>query len=270
MCRLLGYAAPTPSTSADIVGADACADWQAMGILHDDGWGTAWVQDGDVLRTRDDTPGTDNPELTEALTRAPASARISHLRLATEGMANQESNTHPFLVDGIAFAHNGSVTPVDRLRAMADPAVVDDVGGTTDSAIVFALILERVRRGDSLLASTTGVVEAIRRAYPAAALNLLLLDSTQLIAVHANEGAVPPHEDFESSGLGPRLPRDHRDHYFQLSWKRLPGGAVAFSSSGLDAAGWTRMPQHTAARVDLTTLETTFVGLAETSRSNVG
>lgn len=270
MCRLLGFAAPAPTTSVDLIGASACADWQAMGILHDDGWGTAWLEDGHVRRVRDSAAGTDNPDLTAALTRSPARARITHLRMATEGMANQESNTHPFLADRIAFAHNGSVEPVERLRAMADPATVDRVGGTTDSAVIFALILERVRDGEPLFTSTTAVAESVRRQFPTAALNLLLLDSTQLIAVHANEGAVPPREDFEASGLGPNLPRDHRDHYFQLSWTRRPGGAFVLSSSGLDTAGWTRMTQHTAARVDLTTLEATFVPLTQTSRGPTG
>lgn len=270
MCRLLGYAAPEPTTSAELIGATGCADWQAMGILHDDGWGTAWLHEGQVHRIRDAAAGTDNPDLTAALTRTPARARVTHLRLATEGMANQESNTHPFLTEGIAFAHNGSVKPVEKLRSMADPTEVEAVGGTTDSAIIFALILERVHGGESLLAATTGVVEMVRSQFPTAAINLLLLDSTQLIAAHANEGAVPPHEDFDSSGLGSRLPRDHRDHYFQLSWTRRPDGAFALSSSGLDTAGWTRMAQHTAVHVDLATLDATFVPLAETPRGQTG
>ena len=49
MCRLLGYAAPRPTTAAEVIGGLACAEWQRMGRLHCDGWGTAWL---DELGTR--------------------------------------------------------------------------------------------------------------------------------------------------------------------------------------------------------------------------
>ena len=43
MCRLLGFISPTPTTAADLIGVDECRQWQSMGTVHDDGWGTAWI-----------------------------------------------------------------------------------------------------------------------------------------------------------------------------------------------------------------------------------
>lgn len=265
MCRLLGYAATHATTANDVLGPASCADWQRMGRLHCDGWGSAWVDEhGSVRRFRDPSDGTTSPDLTGALSDTPSLARITHLRLATEGMRNQISNTHPFRVGDIAFAHNGSVRPVEQLRQLVRPEDVEPIGGTTDSAIVFALILKAVADGLELFDAVTSTVDRLRGLFPTSALNLLLLSPHELIAVHANEGAPIPHEDFQASGLGHDLPRDHEDHYYQLSWKRTPH-AVVFSSSGLDTDGWHRMAQHSASRVDLATLDVETVLLAGAS-----
>ncbi|MFC7431847.1 MULTISPECIES: class II glutamine amidotransferase [unclassified Agrococcus] len=267
MCRLLGYAAPRATTAAAVLGGADAREWQRMGRLHADGWGTAWVDEaGAVRRHRDPSDGSESAELAGAIADDPAVARIAHLRLATEGMGNVLRNTHPFVADGIAFAHNGSIHPVHELRAMVRPEEVERLGGSTDSAIIAALVLREVARGVPLLEATTSTVARLRERFPTSAINLLVLSADELVAVHANEGAPVPLDLFESSGLGPDLPRDHVDHYYQLSWRREADGAVAFTSSGLPAEGWQRMGQHTAAHVDLRSLELTVVDLPSAQR----
>lgn len=266
MCRLLGRVSADPQTDAEVIGTDGCGEFQRLGRLHADGWGTAWLTDGpdlagadasgDPTRTRlellrDPGDPTHAEELTRALTRTPTRGRITHLRLATEGLATQLSNTHPFLVDDIAFAHNGSV-PVDPLRDLVSDQELDRVGGNTDSAMIFALVLRRHERGEPLFDAVIAVVAELRDRFPRAALNLMLLTPQELIAAHANEGARVPVEDFAASGLGDDLPVDHVDHYYRMSWQRTDRGVV-ITSSGLPADGWTPMQQHSAARVDLAT-----------------
>lgn len=268
MCRLLGYAAPRATTAAAVLGEADAREWQRMGRLHADGWGTAWVDDaGDVRRHRDPSDGSDSADLAGAIADDSAVARIAHLRLATEGMGNVLRNTHPFVADGIAFAHNGSIHPVQELRAMVRPEEVERLGGTTDSAIVAALVLREVARGVPLLEATTSTVARLRERFPTSAINLLVLSADELVAVHANEGAPVPLDLFEASGLGPDLPLDHVDHYYQLSWRREADGAVAFTSSGLPSEGWHRMAQHTAAHVDLRSLELSVVDLPAAERA---
>ena len=262
MCRLLGYAAPRATTAAAVLGEADAREWQRMGRLHADGWGTAWVDESGALeRLRDPRDGTTSPDLTRALGEHRTTARIAHLRLATEGMGTVLGNTHPFLADGIAFAHNGTIHGVQELRAMVRPEELARLGGTTDSALVAALVLREVARGVPLLEAVTGTVARLRERFPTSAINLLVLSADELVAVHANEGAPVPHDLLEVSGLGADLPIDHLDHYYRLSWRRDADGAVAITSSGLASEGWHPMAQHTAVHVDLRTLALDVVDL---------
>ncbi|WP_404312358.1 class II glutamine amidotransferase [Agrococcus terreus] len=255
MCRLLAHVSPAPATTKDVIGDSAAAEWQRLGRLHADGWGTAWLAGQEIRRYRDPARGVDSPDLAGALGDTPSRARLTHLRLATEGMANRVSNTHPFRVDDIALAHNGSISPFAQLRAKVSDEELARVGGNTDTAAVFALILRRVDAGEPLFDAVTSTVVELRREFPRSALNLLVLSPEELIAVHANEGAPIPHKEFEASGLGPDLPADHVDHYYRLSWRRSEDGAIAVTSSGLTGDGWHEMAPETAVRVDLATLQ---------------
>lgn len=264
MCRLLGRASLEPLTDRQVIGADGCAEFQRLGRLHADGWGTAWLDDRDVssegptmARLRDPGDPLAATELTRALTKIASRLRITHLRLATEGMANEVANSHPFQWRDLVLAHNGSVSPVAELRTMVGQEEIARVGGTTDSALVLALVVGEVERGTPLFDAVAGVVGRLRQRFPRAALNLLVASPAELIAVHANEGAPVPHDDFAASGLGEDLPRDHLENYYRLSW-RQDDRSVVFSSSGLVTDGWTPMAQHTAARVDLATLAVEF------------
>lgn len=126
---------------------------------------------------------------------------------------------------------------------------------------MFALVPREVVNGARLFDAVCDVVERLRREFPDSAINLLELSPRELIAVHSNEGALAPLDDFERSGLGEDLPIDHVDHYYRISWLRHLDGTVAFSSSGLEHDGWETLDQHTAARVDLGTMEFTLRAL---------
>src|SRR5690606_25107029 len=109
---------------------------------------TAWLDGDQVRRYRDAALGLDNPDLTDALLDTPSRARLTHLRLATEGLATRVANTHPFRVGEIVLAQNGSVAPIERLREKVTDAELARVGGETDTAMVFALILRRHEAGE--------------------------------------------------------------------------------------------------------------------------
>ena len=244
MCRLLGFISPTPTTAADLIGVDECRQWQSMGTVHDDGWGTAWIDTRAeaVARFRAPTEGADDPRLARALDAEAVDGRICHLRMATTGLGDLEENTHPFLADGVAMAHNGSVHPIERLREFVSVAEIDEVGGTTDSAIIFALVLRRLRQGESLLNAVTGTVRMLRSDFDHPGINLLFLTLTEMIVVHATAGTQVPYLQ------GP-LPPDHHDHYYRMSWRRFPDKAMIVSSSGLDHKGWNLIEQNTIMRL---------------------
>ncbi|MGO2860192.1 MAG: class II glutamine amidotransferase [Brevibacterium sp.] len=247
MCRLLGYISPTPASAAGLIGADECRQWQDLGRLHADGWGTAWIDDDPtgaevVQRFRTPHEGADDPRLTEALDAAASTGRIAHLRMATTGMVDLEENTHPFLASDIALAHNGSVHPVERLREYVTTAEVERIGGTTDSAIIFALILRRMDEGESLFDATVATVRMLRTDFDHPGINLLVLSPEEMIVVHATAGTPIPYLDGD-------LPPDHHDHYYRMSWQRFDHGATIVSSSGLEHRGWSLIEQNTAMRL---------------------
>lgn len=256
MCRLLGVASPWTVSTSDVIGAANCTAFQQMGRLHHDGWGTAWIDErGGVQHERVVTPATNNPQLAKDLTSSPSRARITHLRLATDGMRVGVENTHPFQVGDIAFAHNGSIRPFGDFAPLVSESEVARVGSGTDTARMFALVLRAIDDGATLFDAVCDVTSRLRSEFPTSAINLLVLSPRELIAVHSNEGAAIPYDDFARSGLGDDLPADHLDHYYRMSTLRQLDGTVAFSSSGLDRDGWDPMGQHTAARVDLGTMD---------------
>ncbi|SMX74816.1 class II glutamine amidotransferase [Brevibacterium antiquum] len=294
MCRLLGYISPEAVTTADLIGAEECRQWQNLGRLHADGWGTAWIRPtidsfdsarpqgttsgkfdtgtntpaeedtisrgGRLERYRTPHEGADDEHLTEVLTQRPSAGRIAHLRMATMGIDLVE-NTHPFLADNIAFAHNGSIHPIERLREYASETEIERIGGSTDSAIMFALILRRVAEGDDLLNATVATVRMIRSDFDHPGINLLVLTAEEMIVVHDTAGTPIPYQNFDTSGTDGELPLDHKDHYYRMSWQRFDDGATVVSSSGLDHKGWSLIEQSTAMRLSVVNGDETIVRL---------
>ena len=292
MCRLLGFAAPTRVTVQDALGPGQSAVFQDMARLHRDGWGSAWLSrdrsrigversgepDDPSSERRDPSPswldlvrspatGLGDTDLTRTLTDDPSAARIVHLRMATGGMACAPENTHPFVADGMAFAHNGALAPVSRIEEHVDPDILATVAGITDSERYFAAIRSRIAHlalddGSAVLDAVAATVRDLRQDFPSASLNALLLTPSQLIAIHASDSAQVPHGDFDASGLSDaELPIDHRQGYYLMRWRRLADRTVVFASSGLDIAGWEPLPPESVAAVDLRTLDLDVRGL---------
>jgi len=264
MCRLLAYAAPRVVAVEELIGSDQCETYRLMARLHDDGWGTAWLQDGPagpaVRRKRTVRPGYDDERLVAMMDRPLSRSRIFHLRMATDSMAVMKSNSHPFRADGLAFAHNGSIAPTPVLRAMVGPAALAGVRGTTDSELYFALIREGVAAGLPVGAAAAGAVRRIRTAYPHASLNSVTLTPRELVVVNSSSAAPVPtwHFDAVPAEL---LPSHHDDRYFTMRFRRLVDGTFVVASAGLDVAGWETLPQDSVTTVDLASLRVETVDL---------
>ena len=242
--------------------------FQDMSRLHRDGWGTMWLnEDASRARTtvaavRSVASGLGDVDLRSSLIAHPSRARVAHLRLASKGMPIRQENTHPYLADNLGFAHNGAIIPTDRLRSMLTDGSLTAVKGDTDSELYFALIRENFREGGSLSRATVDAVSEIRRQYPLASLNALLLSADELIAVHASRNTPIPHEEFAESGLPhDELPLEHSTDYYRMGYYRSANGSIAFSSVGIDMAGWHELPQESVTTVDLRTLELDVVAL---------
>ncbi|WP_432486668.1 class II glutamine amidotransferase [Kineococcus sp. SYSU DK018] len=257
MCRLLAFAAPGPTTIADLIGTEQLAAFRTLSRLHADGWGTAWVDEArEVRRVRDALPVQRSRRGAAALTEQPSTARLVHLRLATPGMTVAHDNSHPFLHGGVAFAHNGSVPSVPVLEAVVGERHLADVRGSTDSERIFALVRRYADEGADLTTAAARATVRLREAFPGASLNAVLLSAGELVVVHSSERSPVPLADLCASGLTPAdLPRDHAEGYYRMSWLRRPDGAVVFTSAGIDTTGWEPLPPASITTVRLDTVD---------------
>jgi gamma-glutamyl hercynylcysteine S-oxide hydrolase len=269
VCRLIGFASLTSESIGDVIGEQQCDMFQDMSRLHRDGWGTMWLDEDPASETaavaavRSVASGLGDVDLRSSLISHPSRARVAHLRLASRGMPIRPENTHPYVAGGLGFAHNGAILPTDDLRSLLTEESLAEVRGTTDSELYFALIRQNLRDGVSLSRATVDAVAEIRGLYPLASLNALVLSENQLIAVHASRHTPIPHTEFEESGLPQHeLPLEHATDYYRMGCYRSSNGSIAFSSVGIDMAGWHELPQESVTTVDLRTLESEVVALA--------
>ena len=271
MCRLLGSVSATPATVESVLGAGQRQVFADMARLHRDGWGTAWRdEDGRVHRHVRPSSGIGDVELEDVLAQSASTARIVHLRLATQGFACSTENTHPFLADGMAFAHNGSLEPAGPIARLIGPEQLATLTGTTDTERYFAAVRTLVARGASVFEALVDTVATLRALYPDRSLNALLLTGTELFAVHASEGVPIPHGVFAASGIPvDLLPRHHVDAYYLMRTRRAEDGGIQFASSGLDIAGWAPLPAETVTRVDLASMATDTVPLSQAGGSRL-
>lgn len=261
MCRLLAYAAPHDTTVSGVIGEMRSGDFQHMTRVHSDGWGTAWLAAGpgedepEVESLRISTPGQNDPVLTTILRETPSTARIVHLRLGTDTFKRTKHNTHPFVTDGVAFAHNGTIVPVDRFHRLLEPASYAGVSGDTDSELYFALVRQYARRLGSLGRGLVEAVAVLREEFPDASLNATVLSDRELLVVRASSTACMTEEIFGELGVDVGdLPIDHTEEYYRMKMLRRADGTTVFASSGIDQRDWTEIPDDTVTRVDLRTL----------------
>lgn len=259
MCRLLGYVARTPTSVVDVLGPEDFDAFTHLTAVHGDGWGMAWhAADDQSVRTASAADSAlDDPAYAELASQPLGRAGIVHLRWATPGLRVTPQNTHPFLDEGFAFAHNGHIAPIDRLEGLLTPSSRERLRGDTDSERYFRFVLQCIAERGSVEAGVGEALGVLVREFPDASLNALMLTPTQLLGVHVNSRAPAPVEGLlELFDSEEKIPLRHTDEYFAMDFRITPD-AVHVISSGIDPDGWTPVPENTAAVVDLDTLEVT-------------
>jgi len=253
MCRLLGYVSDRPVTAGEAVGPDEVRAFADLARVHCDGWGAAWVDRIGAtpqVRTSERSAARD-PAFADQHAHRAGVAGLLHLRWATLGLPVTPENTHPFVSEGIAFAHNGSLPP-HAVADLLDPPYRAGLRGTTDSECYFALIRQCRATSPGLTAAVRRAVGVLAPRAPRASLNALLLDSTCLVAVHASARSALPPEDHELCRAA-GLPQDHLDDYFALRIRRTSLG-VQIGSTGFGQAGWKPLPPDSVTTVRLADL----------------
>jgi predicted glutamine amidotransferase len=154
MCRLYGFRA-TEETKVEcsLVHAQNALMLQSgrdrIGRKHPDGWGIAYFQGGLPMVERRASAAYDCIHFSGTAERVYSKTVLAHVRLATVGQLDPR-NCHPFSWQQWVFAHNGTVTGIDRLRPQLQREIPDqlrlNIQGDTDSELMFYWLLTHLLR----------------------------------------------------------------------------------------------------------------------------
>ena len=258
MCRLLGYVTTRPTSVVEVLGRDDFDTFTALTEVHSDGWGMAWHRSLGEATEAISSPhnASIDPQYKALSEEELGCCGLVHLRWATGGLPVSPQNTHPFTDAGYAFAHNGHISPIDHLEAQLSQQSRMKLIGDTDSERYFRLIMQCIDEADGDEAQgVTRALEVLVREFPNSSLNALLLTPRKLFAIHINSRVDSPVESLrELYESDEAMPASHATEYYAMDY-RVAEDAVHVISSGVDADGWTRIPEDAAVMIDLATRE---------------
>jgi len=246
MCRHLAYLGPPRSLASLLYDASHSLEeqsWkplrQRAGAMNADGWGVGWWDP--IVRPEPARYRTASPMWTDRSFHSVAEvvhtgAFMAAVRSATPPSPIVETGNAPFAAGPWLFSLNGYVHefrgPVgESLRREVTEERAIGIEGTTDSEIVFALVLDALDSGapaDQALAGA--IVKATARSQ--ATLNLLLHDGHTIVATTLGNSL----SVLRGSGLA-------------------TGGVLVASEPLDDDPGWVDVPDRSVVRASCTELE---------------
>lgn len=239
MCRHLAYLGP-PATLASLVldqphslyrQSWAPTDMRGGGSVNADGFGLTWYVDGQPVRYRRGVPIWADESL-PALARSISSGSVlAAVRNGTVGSPLNESAVAPFVRGRWAFSHNGLIAGwPDSVGKLAERLPVTDLltlAAPMDSALLWALIHDRLTAGTPPATAVADVVLEVAAAAPGSRLNVLLTDGEQVVATT----------------------------WWHSLWVRQTADSVAVSSEPwrTDDPGWQQVPDNSLLTATSTT-----------------
>lgn len=207
MCRHLAYLGP-PTSLADCVLSQphsllaqswAPTDMRGGGTINADGFGVGWlVGDPDnatgqgeslgrrARRYRSARPMWSDPCLPDLAASVTSGAILAAVRSATAGMPVTEAACAPFVQGAWMFSHNGTIDGwPDSVAPLAEglpAAVLMTLEAPTDSAFLWALVREHLRKGRAGATALATVSADTLALAPRSRLNLLLHDGQHIFA----------------------------------------------------------------------------------------
>lgn len=227
MCRHLAYAGPAVSLRSLLIDPPYGLYRQAWaprmqrhGTVNADGFGIGWYASGDPVpaRYRRAVPIWADPSLPDLARVTRSSAVLAAVRDATVGCALGEAATAPFASGSWLFSHNGLMAgwPASAAGlARVEPLLT--LEAMTDSAFLWLLVLERLRKGLPADVALASVVDAVEAAGQSGRFNFLLTDGRSIAATTDGEA---------------------------LWYREAAGGVTVASEPCDDEPGWTEVPDR--------------------------
>ena len=230
MCRHLAYlgeAATLRSVLTDPPHSLQAQAWaprrQRHGVVNADGFGVGWYADGDPVpaRYRRARPIWSDPSFTDLARVTRSRAVLAAVRSATSGTDPGEAAAAPYAAGRWLFSHNGALSGWPeagaRLAAGLPPADVLAVEARCDSAVIWAVVLRRLRSGSGLAAALDGTVRELADRQLRGRFNFLLTDGETIAATAAGD---------------------------TLCYRSGPAGLVVASEPDDDEPGWVDVPDQ--------------------------
>lgn len=225
MCRMMAVVGSRESAVqlATRFRAEAHEGRVGLGMTpgHKDGWGIVYADSTGALHHAGRSPldAATDPAYPIAVARLASSravgAILAHVRKSTAG-AKTVANTHPFIAEGLAFAHNGTV------RGIAPE-------GQSDSKALFERVLAERRKGASVEDALATLSKFVAERFTYTSLTVLLTDGRSVWGLRRiGNDPVACADD--------ACPAD----YYTLGHARLPDGSVVVSQEHeiLHIDGW--------------------------------
>jgi glutamine amidotransferase len=257
MCRHLAYLGPAATLRSVIIDPPHGLYRQAWaprrqgpGAINADGFGVGWYAAGDAdpVRYRQAVPIWTDESFAEVAGVTRAGAVLAAIRNATPRTSHGPAAAAPFRHGRWLFSHNGAVNgwpeSTAALAATLPAASLLELEARVDSALLWALVLHRLRQGLSPTEALVRTAEALCTAGVTGRFNFLLTDGRVIAATTAGH---------------------------TLYYRQEPGRVTVASEPGDDEAGWTEIPRDgslvtaTPEQVSVTplpVLSSTVAGLA--------
>ena len=227
MCRHLAYVGPPVSLKSLLIDPPYGLYRQAWaprmqrhGTVNADGFGIGWYASDDPVpaRYRRAVPIWGDPSLPDLARVTRSSAVLAAVRDATVGTALGAAAAAPFASGSWLFSHNGLLAgwPASAAGlARVEPLLA--LEAMTDSAFLWALVVDRLRSGTAPDVALAATIEAVEAAGGNGRFNFLLTDGRSIVATTAGD---------------------------TLWCRRADGGVTVASEPCDDEPGWTEVPDR--------------------------
>jgi glutamine amidotransferase len=249
MCRHLAYLGPHATLRSVLIDPPHGLYRQAWaprrqryGTVNADGFGVGWYAPDDPVpaRYRRPVPIWGDESFADVARVTSTAAVLAAVRSATAGTDPGTAAVAPYAAGRWLFSHNGVLTgwPASAagLAATLPAGALLGLEARVDSALLWALVRQRLELGLPAAEALAGTVSAVRAAGLAGRFNFLLTDGRVIAATAAGD---------------------------TLFYRRREGAVLVASEPGDDEPGWAEVPDGSA--LTATPQQVSVTGLADAS-----